>query len=119
MSVHPPSCGFAFLVQAEDGIRYELVPGVQTCALPIYARENGIPYLGICLDPHAETNAQIRNAVLARIAHGGDLDRKSVVEGKRVDLGGRRVIKKKKSSRHWVCESDNTEPAHMSTQSLV
>src|SRR2546430_17266362 len=27
---------------------------------------------------------------------GGDRDRKSVVEGKRVDLGGRRIIKKKK-----------------------
>src|SRR5258708_34031434 len=36
------------------------------------------------------------NAVL-----GGVLDRKSVVQGKRVDLGGRRIIKKKKSRLSW------------------
>src|SRR2546423_8996249 len=28
-----------FFFQAEDGIRYKLVTGVQTCALPIWARE--------------------------------------------------------------------------------
>src|SRR2546425_12251613 len=31
--------GFFFFFQAEDGIRDKLVTGVQTCALPIYARE--------------------------------------------------------------------------------
>src|SRR5690349_6246514 len=30
--------GFAFFFQAEDGIRDLYVPGVQTCALPIYQR---------------------------------------------------------------------------------
>src|SRR2546427_9675995 len=32
------------------------------------------------------------------MALAGQLDRKSVVEGKRVDLGGRRIIKKKKKT---------------------
>src|SRR5258708_10944007 len=27
---------FAFFIQAEDGMRYDLVTGVQTCALPIF-----------------------------------------------------------------------------------
>src|SRR5258708_26210914 len=30
-----------FFFQAEDGIRYDLVTGVQTCALPIYATAVG------------------------------------------------------------------------------
>ena len=35
--------------------------------------------------------------LLVAAALGGCTDRKSVVEGKRLDLGGRRVIKKKKN----------------------
>src|SRR5258708_26808990 len=31
---------FFFFFQAEDGIRDDLVTGVQTCALPIYAEED-------------------------------------------------------------------------------
>src|SRR5205823_8108256 len=37
---HPRELGFgnsSFFFQAEDGIRYKLVTGVQTCALPIFA----------------------------------------------------------------------------------
>src|SRR5260364_27963 len=40
---------FFFFFQAEDGIRYDLVTGVQTCALPILALflhpENAPPHL--------------------------------------------------------------------------
>src|SRR5207247_5077163 len=32
------SVGVSFFFQAEDGIRYPLVTGVQTCALPIFTR---------------------------------------------------------------------------------
>src|SRR5258708_1238925 len=32
---------FAFFFQAEDGIRDDLVTGVQTCALPIFAVRHG------------------------------------------------------------------------------
>src|SRR6185436_18855999 len=36
-------CRRSFFFQAEDGIRHDLVTGVQTCALPIYAKEAGWP----------------------------------------------------------------------------
>src|SRR5438132_9445496 len=35
---HNVSCFFFFFFQAEDGIRDHCVTGVQTCALPIFAR---------------------------------------------------------------------------------
>src|SRR5258708_29114107 len=34
----------AFFFQAEDGIRDDLVTGVQTCALPISAKSGGAPF---------------------------------------------------------------------------
>src|SRR5207244_7552850 len=42
-----------FFVQAEDGIRYDLVTGVQTCALPIY---NTYPIIITNLDGSTLTN---------------------------------------------------------------
>src|SRR6266849_10582933 len=73
-----------FVFKAEDGIRYPLVTGVQTCALPIC--ESGL------LGDSLETGG----AHLARRADAELEDRKSVVEGKSVDRGGRRIIEKKK-----------------------
>src|SRR2546430_9920873 len=43
MALVGPPC---FFVQAEDGIRYLTVTGVQTCALPIYEREHEIEPAG-------------------------------------------------------------------------
>src|SRR6188472_4639826 len=66
----------------------ETVTGVQTCALPIL-----VSGCDVRIDQLAEDQA---------FGHRGQRrpDRKSVVEGKsvvaRVDLGGRRIIKKKK-----------------------
>src|SRR3546814_13116179 len=62
-------------------------------------------------DPTAEMErmsvhpARLSASIFARaLRFVGDKDRKSVVEGKcvsvRVDLGGRRIIKKKKEDRH-------------------
>src|SRR5256885_11517655 len=46
---HPSSIDDIFFFQAEDGIRYYKVTGVQTCALPIFAKtpafSNGIERL--------------------------------------------------------------------------
>src|SRR5947209_15680264 len=42
---------FFFFFQAEDGIRDIGVTGVQTCALPIYPADAGIPTLHTVLDP--------------------------------------------------------------------
>src|ERR1017187_2121874 len=70
-----------FFFQGEDGIRDTSVTGVQTCALPIWQN-------------------RFRARATWRDGDGWnvslDEDRKSVVEGKSVDLGGRRIIKKKK-----------------------
>src|SRR3546814_6711959 len=110
---------FFFFSSRRRHTRCALVTGVQTCALPISdpgpgevrvrLRANAINYrdLSVIGDPAG------RNIALPRIpnsdgagevlAVGAGVDRKSVVSGKslsvRVDLGGRRIIKKKKSSR--------------------
>src|SRR6266576_758449 len=70
-----------FFFQAEAGIRDLYVTGVQTCALPIFDHVAGALDVG---------------QPLALGIGGHVVDRKSVVEGKSVDLGGRGISKKKK-----------------------
>src|SRR2546425_4363866 len=89
-----------FFFQAEDGIRDKLVTGVQTCALPIsntqwrrgastaehYSIEQRLGHVEFhCID--------FDRVGRARLAGGRSEERRV---GKRVDLGGRRIIKKKK-----------------------
>src|SRR5688572_31843068 len=81
---------FFFFFQAEDGIRDLTVTGVQTCALPIFAvvscgRRNlfGHPHASV-LDAFRERGIRTRS------------EERRV--GKSVDLGGRRIIKKKKKN---------------------
>src|SRR5258708_23935898 len=50
------SCGVFFFFQAEDGIRDDLVTGVQTCALPISI--GGIASGGVFKQPHLLKDAQ-------------------------------------------------------------
>src|SRR2546421_4529015 len=106
-----------FFFQAEDGIRYLIVTGVQPCALPISGagREAaggsrgttgrrcgagiGVEGAGRARRGRRVTRAR-RECSTRRQPAGIDRDRKSVVEGKRVDLGGRRIIKKKKKHKH-------------------
>src|SRR5256884_8945933 len=75
-------------------MRVVAVTGFQACALPIRA------------DSAARSGAPRRSVVPSARRAWADkpqrtsangLDRKSVVEGKSVDLGGRRIIKKKKN----------------------
>src|SRR6266849_10151726 len=80
------SIGLFFFFQAEDGIRDPLVTGVQTCALPIFDQ-------GGCIERLLVSGARGR---LVAVPSAVVEDRKSVVWGKSVDLGGRRIIKKKK-----------------------
>src|SRR3712207_9337868 len=99
-----------FFFQAEDGIRDIGVTGVQTCALPIShlrqrparARRSPLRRLAAMVSQMAGSTP-----VVAVQAQPGATtakpprplgDRKSVVEGKRVDLGGRRILKKIKAS---------------------
>src|SRR5256885_15757945 len=102
-----------FFFQAEDGIRDYKVTGVQTCALPIYVQTS---YYNLVNAPLAAVMGLLlglapllrwrkhevpRPAGWLGLAVGG-ADRKSVGEGKSVDLGGRRIIKKKKKKRECM-----------------
>src|SRR5256885_8087721 len=99
-----------FFFQAEDGIRDYKVTGVQTCALPIsrYPGRRGPSGSGRgphddgagprCHEDRHEAGTVTDRTPLPPPAAGQAAgDRKSVVLGKRVDLGGRRIIKKKKT----------------------
>src|SRR5450830_166987 len=73
-----------FFIQAEDGIRDRNVTGVQTCALPISLLHTYT---------HAQqmhTHRDTRTDILVKERS----EERRV--GKSVDLGGRRIIKKKK-----------------------
>src|SRR3712207_9549192 len=88
-------------VQAEDGIRDIGVTGVQACALPIWITAEadssiGTTWLTTPTRPIAPMTAERpsrRGMPAATIAPKATIDRKSVVQGRSVDLGGRRIIK--------------------------
>src|SRR3712207_6998479 len=100
-----------FFFQAEDGIRDIGVTGVQTCALPIsLAKRSAEAWTSLMAEAlcgprprvssssrggAARTAAKEPYLLMSAFASGLVSDRKSVVEGKSVDLGGRRIIKKK------------------------
>src|SRR5256886_5299527 len=106
---------FDFFFQAEDGIRDLTVTGVQTCALPISSshrcswgravaeqRCELVTVIGDAGMGKSRLAAEALASIEARVVRGRCLpygDRKSVVWGKSVDLGGRRIIKKKKKKR--------------------
>src|SRR5476649_2981423 len=73
---------FFFFFQAEDGIRDHCVTGVQTCALPI---------------SHATNPAKCAMSTMRMAPTLSRSEERRV--GKSVDLGGRRIIKKKKKTR--------------------
>src|SRR5258706_6531953 len=101
-----------FFFQAEDGIRDWSVTGVQTCALPISIRRlpirtasSACPSALLISGAHKINNAlgqallavrMGKRRIVAETGAGQHGDRKGVGEGKRGDLGGRRIIKKKK-----------------------
>src|SRR3712207_8050629 len=92
--------------QAEDGIRDIGVTGVQTCALPILpgglgTSEASSAALLIALVNGMTGAVAAAATIIIRfctlwfgVTLGLVADRKSVVSGKSVDLGGRRIIKK-------------------------
>src|SRR2546425_5155563 len=86
-----------FFLKAEDGIRDKLVTGVQTCALPIFVGQPLDEQTAAAAGEAAVRGARPMSGNLykVQIAKTAVKDRKSVVEGKSVDLGGRRIIKKK------------------------
>ena len=99
-----------FFFQAEDGIRDWSVTGVQTCALPISWGSSGQDKL--------VSQSVYPSLVLTSLGMSSrDLptaDRKSVVQGKSVDLGGRRIIKKKKEVNNGT--ADTIESVNMTNK---
>src|SRR2546427_9277345 len=96
-------CMFFFFFQAEDGIRDLTVTGVQTCALPISGAH------GVLIDSSGLSQKRDSPPLKPRSRDGchwslapNTLRLKREVRseerrvGKSVDLGGRRIIKKKK-----------------------
>src|SRR5258708_34257783 len=88
-----------FFFQAEDGIRDDLVTGVQTCALPIsYSApcfKVSLNFKDIAAKQGAEyAEAQKKQDEEKQKFQGRSEERRV---GKSVDLGGRRIIKKKKT----------------------
>src|SRR3546814_20722203 len=97
---------FLFFSSRRRHTRCALVTGVQTCALPIYRRarqRHRRQGLAACERGRQQTARRYQPGRHRRRG-GQKQDRKSVVEGKgvsvRVDLGGRRIIKKKNNKRN-------------------
>src|SRR5437660_8205464 len=87
---------FFFFFQAEDGIRDGHVTGVQTCALPI---SRGCHWGGTTTVTFHRAG-QPANQILdweAASARNRSEERRV---GKSVDLGGRRIMKKKKEKQN-------------------
>src|SRR2546430_14647597 len=101
-----PSIVSFFFFQAEDVIGGLTVTGVQACALPI---SSAAARSAAARSRRGRTRSRAGSCCgSARTPRGAaGRDRKSVVEGKSVDLGGRRIIKKKKftSSKASDCNT--------------
>src|SRR5690348_17589195 len=87
-----------FFFQAEDGIRDGRVTGVQTCALPISTVFTEGVSKGFLQDVEIwQHKTRIDNPLL--VEEDGAVRSEERRVGKSVDLGGRRIIKKKKKKR--------------------
>src|SRR3712207_8520493 len=96
-------CTEIFFLQAEDGIRDIGVTGVQTCALPIYGFASGggeLPDVKVARPVTVPLQDRLDGVCVVHATV--EADRKSVVQGKSVDLGGRRILKKKNTSNHLM-----------------
>src|SRR2546421_8681934 len=104
-----------FFFQAEDGIRYLIVTGVQTCALPILTLLRAMRHhdktlaelvAGFQRYPQILVNVRVREKrpfeelpTVRRLARETEQRSEERRVGKSVDLGGRRIIKKKKEKQ--------------------
>src|SRR5438034_5800264 len=95
---------FFFFFQAEDGIRDHCVTGVQTCALPISARHSAAEEADAGRRRLSWRRARPEFHLYPRHPAEARLRSEERRVGKSVDLGGRRIIKKKKKKN-----KENTE----------
>src|SRR3712207_9336362 len=87
-----------FFFQAEDGIRDIGVTGVQTCALPISSARSGKKVMERWRTCSGRAGGRSSSSTLdCALPPSSTPDRERGVLGKSVDLGGRRIIKKKKT----------------------
>src|SRR5205823_13465329 len=107
-----------FFFQAEDGIRDKLVTGVQTCALPIWL--NGLEGLLRQRPNRCRLGAPVSHIGMPSVQQFARRSEERR-EGKSVDLGGRRMIKKKKEgcSRHRCWEGILTVNGWVSSTELL
>src|SRR3546814_17379277 len=93
-----------FFASRRRHTRCALVTGVQTCALPIFLIPPRSSSPVVLAPPHHEAEPFRHSRNVRRRRSGAAADRKSVGSGKsvsvRVDLGGRRIIKKKNKEQH-------------------
>src|SRR5207244_10323342 len=79
---------FFFFFQAEDGIRDDLVTGVQTCALPILLRTWPVRFADNVNSMAANLTGQVRNiAEVTTAVAKGDLSKKITVDVKGEKIG--------------------------------
>src|SRR5256885_3946194 len=90
---------YYFFFQAEDGIRDYKVTGVQTCALPIYG-DVGVIDIHSCIVNEVSPCGNAHTVVMCPERS----EERRV--GKSVDLGGRRIIKKKKKKIDMCASCD-------------
>src|SRR3712207_9456291 len=92
-----------FFFQAEDGIRDIGVTGVQTCALPIFSGSMETMRVSRCSPSSTipSASAPPESPVPAPRGTKGTFASRSEERrvGKSVDLGGRRIIKKKHNTK--------------------
>src|SRR2546430_16380442 len=107
---------FFFFFQAEDGIRDLTVTGVQTCALPIFqasasvtvkAAQVSIDATSVGLGSGASHPLVLGDLFMALFNRS---EERRV--GKSVDLGGRRIIKKKKNKNDSIKLQIHIEKNH-------
>src|SRR3546814_16926889 len=99
---------FFFFSSRRRHTRCALVTGVQTCALPIYCwgslRHSGVATARLRLD-RARTSGYRHKPLARRFAaqsHRSEERRVGKELSVRVDLGGRRIIKKKKTKQYTI-----------------
>src|SRR5207245_8549419 len=84
---------FFFFFQAEDGIRYATVTGVQTCALPISLYE---PVALFVIDQWKQVGITATHDVKETSAYQADLRSEERRVGKNVELGSGGTTNRKK-----------------------
>src|SRR2546425_12780629 len=99
-----------FFFQAEDGIRDKLVTGVQTCALPISRAKTSRFTRSFQRSKAVPAGLKIRKPSRASSVCGPRSEERRV--GKSVDLGGRRIIKKKKKRTNREDRSQEQKEMH-------